>query len=416
MQSESGLVPQRLRRVSAWLVSFVLLGLGGVAVAHEVGDVVVISASVAEDVYAAGQSVDVSADVDGDVVVAGQVITLSGRVRGDVIAAGDSLTLAGDLQDDVRMAGRSLTLTGQVADHVVAAGQTVVLASRSHVGNYAWLAGNVVELGGEIDGDVVVVGETVSLSGVVGGDVELDAAHAVIRDSAHIHGDLLYPHGRVPEIESGARIDGRQIETAATRPDPTAGEIAVGIFMGVLFGTLSLIVLTSVLRVVTPPLMQGASAALRERPGRSVGTGVLALIVAPVVAIAAFVTVIGAPLGGVILLAYALLMVISVPVTIDALVDVLLRGAQRRGVVSRGWRFLVLSLTALAFVLVLQIPVLGVLVGLAAVLWGLGALVLRILRRESGLITFMKGSVPEPMQPDHTPAEPMSVEHRNTES
>lgn len=400
MNPETDPVPRRTRPLAAALGLFGLFGLAGAALAHEAGEVVVISSPVTEDLYVAGQTVDIRAErVEGDITVAGQTVVVSSRVTGDVMAAGETLSLTGDLQDDLRAAGRSLTLTGSVRDHAVAAGETVVLAGSSRIGGFAWLAGNVVDIGGEIGGDLVAAGQTVTLTGTVGGDAELNAANAVIGDSAHIRGDLRWPRGQAPEIRAGARIDGRQIELpAGERAAPTSTDIAVGIVMGIVFGWLALLVLTSVLRAVTPPLMVGAGALLRARPGWSLGAGALALILGPIAGILALVTVIGAPLGIVILLAYAMLLVISVPVALDVVVELVVGSARKGRPISRGWRFAALALAALLFVAVLQIPILGQLVALAAILFGLGALVLRFVRRDGGVIV-SAGSTTAPPRP-----------------
>jgi cytoskeletal protein CcmA (bactofilin family) len=356
------------------------LGLGSVALAHELGDVVVISEPVKEDLYVAGESVEIRADVGGDLVVAGQTVTTNGRIDGDVIAAGESLTLAGNLRDDARVAARSMTLTGTVEDHVVAAGETVLLASSSQVGGFAWLAGNRVDVAGHVGGDLAATGNRVTISGTVGGNASIDAADAVIEPSAHIRGDLSWPRGHAPEIRDGARIDGRRIETAGSG-EPGGWARAPGMVVGIIIGTLSLWLLTLVLRAVVPPVMQGAAALLRARPGLSLGVGVLALLVAPLIAALAFVTVVGVPLALVLSLAYMLLLVIGIPVTLDVLVDLVLGRVRKGRPIAGSWRLLTLAVASLVFVAVLQIPIVGPIVGLAALVLGLGALVLRAVRR-----------------------------------
>lgn len=359
------------------------LGLGSVALAHEIGDVVIVTQPVSEDLYLAGESVEVRADVDGDLTVAGQRVTVNGRITGDVMAAGENVTVAGVLLDDARLAGRSLTLTGSVGDHVVAAGETVVLAEPAHVGGFAWLAGNRVDVQGIVDGDLAVAGQTVTLSGIVAGNVELDSPNAVIADGAHIQGDLTWPRGNAPEIHAGARVDGRRIETEGHDDAGISMMKGPGIVLGIILGTLSLWLLTLVLRISVPPVMQGAAALLRSRPGLSLGVGLLTLIVAPILAVLAFATVIGAPLGMVVLLAYVMLLIIGVPVALDLVTDLGLGRARKGRPVTRGWRVLALALVSLVFVGVVQIPILGAIVAFAAVVLGLGALVLRAVRRSA---------------------------------
>lgn len=380
MTSDRDSIQRRAIRLGA--AAFVIaLGLGRMALGHELDEVVVVTEPVHEDLYAAGESVEVRADVAGDLAVAGQTVTVAGRIDGDVMAAGERVTLSGAVLDDARVAARSMTLTGSIGDHVVATGETLVLAEPSTVGGFAWLAGNHVDVRGEVGGDLVAKGQVVTLAGEVRGNASIDAARAVIEDGAHVRGDLTWPQGHAPEIEAGARIDGRRIETTGTA-EPQGLARAPGIALGIILGTLSLLLLTLVLRAVVPPVMQGAEAHLRARPGVALGVGLLALLLAPVVAILAFITVIGAPVGVVLLLGYVIVLVIGVPVALDLAVELVLGRARRgRPPLSWGWHLLALALASLVFVALLQIPILGAIVGFLTLVMGLGALVLRAVRR-----------------------------------
>lgn len=393
MKPDRDSIHRRAIRLGA--AAFVVgLGLGSVALAHELDDVVVVTQPVHEDLYAAGESVEIQADIDGDLTVAGQRVMVAGRIHGDVMAAGESVTLSGAMLDDARVAARSMTLTGSIGGHIAAAGETLVLAEPSTVGGFAWLAGNRVDVQGDVGGDLVVRGQTVTLAGAVLGNATIDAADAVIEDGAHIRGDLTWPQGHAPEIRAGARIDGRRIETTGTA-EPWGLARAPALAMGIILGTLSLLLLTLVLRAAVPPVMQGAEAHLRARPGVALGAGLLVLLLVPAAAILAFITVIGAPLGVVLMFAYVILLVVGVPVALDLVVDLVLVRARKGRPISWGWRLLALALASLVFVALLQIPILGAIVGFVALVMGLGALVLRAVRRSgAGATGVITGTTP----------------------
>lgn len=397
----------RARLLGTVILVLLILGLGGIAVAHEVGDTVVISEPVRGDFYAAGQSVDVRAFIDGDLGVAGRTVTVSEVVTGDVMAAGDSVTLAGDFRDDIRVAGRFLTLTGHVGDHALVAGETVVLTGSSHIVGFALIAGNVVDIGGRIGGDLSVVGETVTITGTVDGNVELDAATAVIGENAHIRGNLVWPRDQAPEIRAGARIDGQRIERAregvATPREPTI----VSVLGGIVVGAVSLVLLTWVLGAGMPPLMKGTNALLRQQPLRTFGIGLLALFAVPLAASLALITLIGAPIGVVLLLGYIVLLVLAAPVVLQATSDAVLERARRTGKPtppSSGARLGTVAIMALIFVAITQVPIVGWLVGLVVVVFGLGALAMRALRRKDLTAVATEHIVAEPVHPtDHVP-------------
>lgn len=362
-----------VRRFVAVVV--VVGGLVGTALAHEVGDTVMIDAPVRDDLYAAGRLVTVRSDIDGDLTVAGQSVSILGIVTGDVMATGETVMLAGPLRDDVRVVGRTVLLSGEIGDHAIAAGEVVMVAKSARVGSFAWLAGRRVEIDGEIVGDLDVAAETVVISGLVGGSVRADATNLVIEASARIGGDVSWPAGQVPSIHDDAHIGGRSFERPG-EPSPMRGP---GAWLGgIVFNTLTLLVLTGALGWVLRPLMRGAAAIVHSRPGPAVGAGLLALIAAPLTGIVALVTVIGAPVGLAVLLGYVLLLIFSVPTALLSAAEYALHRRGGWGSAPVIWRLGALALVSLLFVLLLELPVVRVLVGLAAVLVGLGALVLRL--------------------------------------
>lgn len=355
------------------------VGLGAAAWAQEVGELVVVGASTAEDFYGAARVVRVEAAVDGDVVVAGGVVDIAGPIAGDVLATGETVTLVGPLQDDVRVAGRSVTLTGEVGDHAILVGETVTLSSASRVDGYAWLAGRTVEVAGAIGERLSVAGEAVYLTGTIGGDVWVDANRITLGEHTRIGGDISWPAGHAPVIPAGAQIVGRQIERPAP-PTPGWGLVFLG---RTIFGTLALMVLTATTALVLRPWLLGATAGT-ARPGPAIGVGLLTLFVAPMLGVAASMTVIGLPVGVAMLLAYLLLLVISVPVALLELVERALAGRGGWAKTSIGRRIGAIALASLAFMLAFAVPWLGLCAGVVVLALGLGTLVLRVLRGQPG--------------------------------
>lgn len=376
MSTEDRPLPTRKSSPATLVALALALGLAGAAVAAEIADIVTIDKPMTEDVYAAGRAINVSAEIAGDLTVSGQTITVSGPVAGDVMALGETVSLSGPLADDVRAAGRAVTITGPVGDHVIVAGESVVIGQGSKIAGFAWLGGNMVQVAGEIGGDVSIGAQTALISGKINGDLRLNAASAVIDEHARIGGDLSWPQGHAPTIRDGATIVGQRIE----RPGDGDGEPAEGgsVVGWVIFNALALTVLTASLGAVMSPLIQGSSAIVRARPWKSLGVGLLALLGAPITAVVAMVTMIGAPIGIAVLLAFGLLLIFSVPAALSAGIDVYL--ARRSGnPPTAGRRFGTIALASLLFAIAAAIPIVGGLVSFVAVLLGLGALVLRLI-------------------------------------
>lgn len=354
-------------------------GLGTAVLAHEVSERVVVDMPLHEDFYGAGRAVRVQAAVDGDVIVAGQTVDITDVVTGDVMATGETVTLVGKLRDDVRVAGRTVMLTGEVGDHAILAGETVKLSSASRVGSFAWLAGREIEVGGVIGGDLTVTAESLHITGAIGRDVWIDASRVTIGEHARIDGDISWPAGHAPQIHAGAQIHGRQIERAAP---PSQGWLRP--FLGwLILGSLTLMVLTATLVATMRPLMQGAAAIARARPGRAIGVGLLTLLLTPIAGALALATVIGAPVGVALLLGYMLVLVLGVPAALFEFVESALasRGGWATSPLAR--RIGAIALVSLLFVAVIAVPILGALVALVTLTLGIGALMLRLVRGDS---------------------------------
>ncbi|MCB9567703.1 MAG: hypothetical protein H6710_10920 [Myxococcales bacterium] len=363
------------------ILAAVFIGLGGAALAAEVGELVSITAPVAEDVYAGGRAIKVAAAIQGDLTAAGQSIHVAGPIAGDVLAMGETLDLSGPFADDLRVAGRTVTIRGPVGDHVIAAGETVTVAKDARIAGFAWLGGRQVDVDGEIDGDVSIGAGAATISGVIKGDLRLDVGEAVIGSGARIGGDLTWREGHAPTIQEGAVISGERHELPGGEHEEEGPTSTLG---SILFNAITLMVLTATTGALMTPTIEGATAVIRRRPWASLGIGLLALIGAPIAAVVAMVTMIGAPLGIAALLGLGILLILSAPVALSAILAVI--EARRGGAAATtGRRLAAIAVGSLVFALIAAIPVLGGLATFLAVLVGLGALVLRLLRGERAL-------------------------------
>ena len=123
---------------------------------------------------------------------------------------------------------------------------------------------------------------------------------------------------------------------------------------------------------IFPSWSAGAAKRVVESPGWSVVWGLVVLIAAPIAAIIALITVVGIPIGVASLAAYAVSLMLAINVSSLAVGGLALRG--RYSI----WAQLALGL-AIVY-LIGAIPVLGWLVWIAVLLFGLGALALNVVR------------------------------------
>ena len=228
-----------------------------------------------------------------------------------------------------------------------------------------------VTVAGRATGDVLVVRGPVRLSGTVEGDLVALSDRARLTRGARVEGDVIYADER-PVLAPGATVEG---EVRKLDPDEV---LSPGGFIGVLALWIAFSVSTLVagllLYMLAPRGIDAARAAAGERTGAAVGWGLLTFFGVPIVAVLAFLTIVGIPLAIALLLAVFPLYVLGYVTSAWLLGVRLVAGRPLIGFFA-GWA--ILRMLAL-------VPVLGGLVWFGAVVFGLGALSVAAWRARSG--------------------------------
>jgi hypothetical protein len=188
---------------------------------------------------------------------------------------------------------------------------------------------------------------------------------------AVIGGDVVFETLNEPQIEPGATLQGRQTVTLP-RPGPRDGwGIAQALGTIVLFGLGAGVLAGVILLAVGPRFIEDAVARMRAAPGGSLLAGLGVFVLVPLAAFLLMVTVIGLPIGLVMLLALPLLWLTASVMAAFGLADWLLNRPRREA--SLTMRLVQLLVGVVVLTLIGLIPVVGPLVWLIALLLGLGA-------------------------------------------
>lgn len=345
------------------------------------GPNVQINEAMTTDLYAAGERIRVSADVGGDVVVAGADIAIDALVTADILAAGQAVTVSAPVGDDVRAAGYRVTIDGPVQGHLVAAARNIELTRRAKVSDWAWLAGQRVEVSGTFGDAVRAVGDTVIVDAQINGDVDVLANSLVLRPDTTIAGDLIWRGASMPRIGDEARIDGELIHKPAdiSAIDGPAWLKRLGRIGSVAFVAI-------VMSVGVPGIGARNEHIVRERPMLSLLSGVLFLVGTPLLIVLSMMTGIGWLLAAVLI---ALL--IAAIFASSALGLAVAAQLARRSVALPGTLAVqrVLGIVAVALVvwLVGWIPMVTTPIYILLILLGLGATTIQVVRASRGMRT-----------------------------
>ncbi|MBN8657429.1 MAG: polymer-forming cytoskeletal protein, partial [Anaerolineae bacterium] len=274
------------------------------------GDVIVIEADevIEDDVYVSAGEFTLEGTVKGDLIVVGELIVIKGTVEGDLIAAGNTIVIEGTVTDDARIAGAALQLGDEalVGGDLISAGASLEAKRGSIVQGDALFGGAQALLAGSIEKDLLVGTGALELRGEVGGDVTAEVGEAqdagpapstyisdtkvaipnvapglTLDEEAKIKGSFTYTQTADANIPAGV-VDGKitrnepVVDADIEIAPPTPAERAANWTFDMLRGIVTLAIFGLLLVWLAPAFLKGLSNKLQTQPLPSFGWGVVA--------------------------------------------------------------------------------------------------------------------------------------------
>jgi cytoskeletal protein CcmA (bactofilin family) len=340
--------------------------------------------TVTDDLYAGAGTVTVDGTIAGSLIAAGGNVHVSGTVQRDVMVTGGTVTISGPVMGSVRMAGGTLTLSGPVTEDVVAAGGTLDVVPGATIGRDLVVAGGTATVTGDVGRDLTVSVGTLDLRGRVERNVRAEVTNLRLESGASVGGNLDYASNNAAQIDSGATVSGAVKHSPASfGAQPTAAQRATDAVIGWIRTVVGLFALGLLVLLPFGAFGRRASDTIGRAPWASLGWGLAVLVGVPIAA--GIVFVLGLLVGG-WPLSLAALALLAIATAIGYVLTALFVG--RTGFRLLGHPEVHPLLALLVGLAVLAavglIPFLGGLVGLAAVVLGLGALTLTLFRSWRG--------------------------------
>jgi len=355
-------------------VFFLTLGMPlGVTAQASGGRTVVAAEEVVDgDYFVAAETVEIAGTVKGDAYVVGGQVFVTGTIDGDLLAVGATISISGVVTQNVRVLGSQVIVTGNVGRNLSVAAMNLQLTNAAKIGGGITVASSNAILAAPIAKDARIAGRNLTVANIIGGDVE--AAVEVIRltSKAKIGGDFTYWSNRTASIDKEALVEGavlRKTPQKLIELEQIFGSFTsfVKPFLGLasLFASL---ILGLLLIQTTPEYSRAVVTTLRKRRWRSFTTGVMALLLIPLLFGVLIITIVGIPLG------FVLLMLSSVILYVARIFVMLWMGTlifERLGKqVPDAWAF---GVGLILYSLLVLIPLVGWAVSFFAVVFGLGA-------------------------------------------
>lgn len=377
-----------------------MLPSGSAGQSEPEGPVANIETAVEGDmVFLAGEEVIASQKTTDDLFAAGSMVDADGAGADHLFLAGGDITVSNAQVSDMIAFGGEIRLNAAtVTDDVIVAGGDILAKETFDIGGTAVIAGGRVRFEAPVGGDLRIGASDIFVNSTVAGTARLSGEAIVLGPNARIEGDLLY-RGDSLSVDPAAVIEGSRTQLAASESS-TAEEFGAGVGAFFLYFGLSIIVsyfvIVALLVVAVPGLMRATSSMLQSTPLRALGIGVLYAFIVPVLGIVLLWTVIGIPLAVLLFVASLALTPIAVAVSAHFIGMAARRTVTRNSgpPESTAARILWPLAGVVVLFVVSLIPLIGFLVMLFAMLFGLGAFV----RQAAVALTTMS----EPM-PDQAP-------------
>ncbi len=322
-----------------------------------------------EELFSAGDNVVKTGVIEGSIFNAGRNLKIDAVVQGITFAAGENLLLEGE-SEYLFAAGRMLNVTQQTDNDLFAAGQSLNF-DQGEVGRDAYLAGENINFNGKVGRNLFIGAKNASVSGVVKGDVILGAEKVTITEGTVIEGTLKYNDDARLNMADGVEIIGgtntyqvseleKREVTEKQKVINRTGWYLFKVTIAWVFGLMLWWLFPQIFKNLEKQNLPFTMASFWKK----IGTGLLVLLLIPLLALLILVTIIGIPISLLMIVVYGFAMF-----TAQIFVGYLL-GAVLRQNKNKKWLDLVVGVMFLVFLKML--PMVGELISFLSLLWGLG--------------------------------------------
>jgi len=321
-----------MKKISLFLVTCILINT---AKAYRIdwGRNVTISTAIHEDLYVAGGTVTINAPVYGDVIVAGGTIYINDTISNDLLLAGGTVNINSYIGNDVRCAGGQLHILKNIGGDLVITGGTVEIAKEVIVAGGLITSGGDITVNGTVNNDIKVAAanftfngvanknfdcraEELTMNGSVNGTSVLAARQIVIGDNASFNNNVRY-------WDQKGKLDFKQsMKYGNTVYDKTLKLktnnwyfLGHATIIGLIWYLLNVFLFIALIQYLFGNTFKKAGHTTGNSLLKSLGYGFIFFIGVPVAVGLLLVTIIGIPLGLIMMLSYIVLVLLATVIT-----------------------------------------------------------------------------------------------------
>lgn len=329
------------------------------------------SQTINETVFAASPSILEESTINGDYYCAGQNVTIDGTINGDVLCAAQTITINGTVLGNVRMIGQNIVINGSISQDASILAQSLTISRKGIVGRDFSALAQTMQIDGTIERDAqALIGQNILINGTIGRDLQIRTQGTItLSSSAAIRGDFSYisPHAATTSPQTA--ISGTTSHQLP--PKPKQASSAGTTLLSFVYWLIASLVIGIGLILLIPRSMEEMTASMLHNPWHALGWGSVVLIMTPIIALLLMITLIGIPVALILLVVWGICLFISRILAAFAVGHFLLTQYRKR---SDETPYLKLCLGVIVAWIVFEIPIIGGILSLLAVLAGLGVI------------------------------------------
>lgn len=298
----------------------------------ECGRSVVITQPVYENLYVAGGDITINAHVYGDLVVAGGTIHINDTVANDILLAGGRVYFNGYVGDDIRCAGGTLHVLKNVVGDILITGGTIVIEKNATIGALVASGGEITVDGNVINAVKATTGKfvlngtvmkdfdcrsgSITINGIILGNATLAANdRIIIGDDAEFRNPVHYWSRNKVDFKQSVKSRSAFYDGKLKISHVHWYYLGFNAFWGLLWYLGMAFLMILITEYLFSKTMKKAGDTVYNSTLRSLGYGFLFCLVVPIIAITAFVTLIGLPIGIILLFSYIMLVLLATVIT-----------------------------------------------------------------------------------------------------
>ncbi|MDB5084589.1 MAG: hypothetical protein JWN30_1475 [Bacilli bacterium] len=381
-------VRQRIRRLLGLLLllGIVLAAFAPIPATYAASDpqasdiVIEKSANLQGPRFFVGNSVQIDGQIDGELFVIANKVTINGTITGNAFIAATQVVVNGKIGDLAGIVASSAQIGGGIGGSAGGFIQTLNVTQTGSIGRDLMLYGQNVTIAGQVHRAVLGKGQSLAVSGAVGEIHNASFAQISFAPSSHVAGDVDYTSSSAAQVLSGALIGGKLTQHLPAIAQSTDGgsNLAASTFLFIGSVLVEYLIWLLLYRKM-PVFLSAVSYRIIRSFGASLGIGVAALLLTPIVILIALITVVGIPLGLLLLILYIAAILLS-PVLIHSTLGLLLRYFPQ---LSRANNYQLVAIAIVGILLIENIPVIGFVLQVLTLLAGVGSMTIVLFKGRS---------------------------------